>query len=132
MKGFLIKRILFFSLVCLCTFTVCEGQSFRKSNSSNPERALFGKSLNKRRPVKIKEPRSVTRAKNKQEANERKLDKEYSEYVKKSRDRALEIQTPEVRERMINNREESDNRYQIKKKKISEDSKKTRKKFRKY
>jgi hypothetical protein len=90
---------------------------------------LFGKSLNTKR-VKYRESPSVVRAKKKQAANQEKLKREYAEYVKNERKRAVEIQSPEVRERMTANRKESELKYKERKKKRNADSKKAERKFR--
>ncbi len=109
---------------------VCEGQTFRPDFSSRPDRAIFGKSLKRKKPVTVKEPRAVTRARKKQEENEKKQDREYEEFVRNNRNRSLEIQEQEVRDRMISNRAESDYRYKVKKKRISEGNRKTGRKYR--
>ena len=54
----------------------------------------------------------------------------YEAYIKESKKRSYEIQTPEVQERMKANRKESDLRYKSKKKKISDQSKKAGRKYR--
>ncbi len=122
------RRLLSLFLIMLCTKAVCEAQ---RSNRSirNPEKELFGKSLNTKR-VKYRESPSVVRAKKKQAANQEKMKKEYAEYVKNERKRAVEIQSPEVRERMTANRKEADLKYKEKKKKRIADTKKARRKFR--
>lgn len=109
---------------------VCEGQNFRQNYSSRPDRALFGKSLNRKKQARVKEPRPVVKARKKQEENERRQDREYEEFVRNNRNRSLEIQEPEVRDRMIANRAESDYRYKIRKKKLSEANRKTGRKYR--
>ncbi len=106
---------------------MCEAQKYKRS-IRNPERELFGKSLNTK-TVKYKESPSIVRAKKKQAANEKKLDKEYDAYVKKSRKRAVEIQSPEVKARMLENRKEADLKYKEKKKNRTESSKKTGRKY---
>ncbi|MCX6253269.1 MAG: hypothetical protein NTV31_02195, partial [Bacteroidia bacterium] len=73
--------------------------------------------------------RSVTRAKKKQEANKRKLDKDYERYVKKSKKRAFDIQTPEVQARMKQNQKDSAIRDKVKKKKTKTSTKKAGKKY---
>jgi hypothetical protein len=98
------------------TFTVCEAQS-NKSGYGN---------------TRIKEPRSVTKAKKKQEDKERKLKKDSADFVKENKKRSLEIQSPEVRARMIENRKNAEYRYKEKKKRTSENTRKAAKKYRKY
>jgi hypothetical protein len=106
---------------------VCEAQKYKRS-IRNPERELFGKSLNTKN-VKYREAPSIVRAKKKQAANEKKLDKEYNEYVKNSRKRAVKIQSPEVKARMLENRKESDLKYKEKKKNRTKSSKKAGRKY---
>jgi len=108
----------------------CEGQIFRPDYSSRPDKAIFGKSLKRKKQATVKEPRAVTRARKKQEENEKRQDREYEEFVRNNRNRSLEIQEPQVRDRMIANRAESDYRYKVKKKKISERNRKTGRKYR--
>ena len=119
------RKLLSLFLILFCTNAVCEAQR----GGRNPEKGLFGKSLNTKR-VKYRESPSVVRAKRKQAANQEKLKKEYSEYVKNERKRSFEIQSPEVRERMTANRKESELKYKEKKKKRTADGKKAGRKFR--
>ncbi len=123
----------FFILLIVFSFalTVCEAQSFKKNNSRNPERRLFGKSLNKR-TVKIKEPRVVIKAKKKQKADEKKLKREYEKFIRQSKKRALEIQSPEVRARMIQNLKDSDLRAKERRKNSRASTKKAARKYRKF
>jgi hypothetical protein len=109
-----------------CAVSICEAQRYKRS-IRNPERELFDKSLNNK-TVKYRESPSVERAKKKQAANKKKLDKEYKEFVKKSRKHAVEIQSPEVKARMLENQKEADLKYKEKKKNRAESSKKTRRK----
>ena len=114
----IIKTVLLIFIIS-CSVTVCEAQRSPK----NPEKALFGKSHN-RRQARIWELPAVRRAKKKQEANERRLKKEYAKYVEETRKHSLSIQTPEVKERMIANRKESDKKFKEKKKRREENFRK--------
>jgi hypothetical protein len=127
MKGISFKKLFSVFLILFCAVSVCEAQKYKRS-IRNPERELFGKSLNTK-TAKYREAPSIVRAKKKQAANEKKLDKEYDAYVKKSRKRAVEIQSPEVKARMLENRKESDLKYKEKKKNRTESSKKTGRKY---
>lgn len=127
MKGLFKKRL----LAILLGFLVLAGTGEAQPNKryvKNPEKDLFGKSLNKKN-VKVKESRSVVKAKKKQAKAAEKTDRQYASYVKKSRERAVKIQSPEVRERMKKNRKEADDNYATKKKRINHDSKKAAKKY---
>lgn len=117
-----------FSLcIVILTFGLlsCNAQLLHK----NPEKKLFGKTLGNKKEVKIKEPRKVMKAKKKQEANDQKLKREYSNLVKKSQKRTLDIQTPEVKERMKQNQKDSEAKYKSKKKNSSSSTKKAGRKY---
>ena len=127
MKNLQVKKLIQLLLIISLSFSVCEAQK-TKGRINNPERALFGKSLNNK-TVKYKEPPSVVRAKKKQAANEKKLKKEYESYIKDQRKRAMKIQSPEVQTRMINNQKEADSKYKEKKKRYKQAARKTGKKY---
>lgn len=115
----MVKKITLLFLVFL--LAVSAGQAQRPGK-------LFGKSPNTRQ-TRAGEPKSVVKAKKKQEANAKKLDKEYDQYVKDSRKRAVKIQSPEVRERMIQNRKDADKQYKVKRKKVTEKSREAGRKY---
>ncbi len=127
MKNLQVKKLILLLLIISLSFSVCEAQK-SKGKINNPERVLFGKSLNNK-TVKYKESPSIVRAKKKQAANEKKLKKEYEAYIKDQRKRAMKIQSPEVQTRMINNRKETDSKYKEKKKRNKEAARKTGKKY---
>jgi cytochrome c biogenesis protein ResB len=124
MENLKIKKTLVLLLLLLVSVSVCEAQR----TVGKPDRAAFGKSL-KTKQVKVREPPSIEKAKRKQEAKEKKLKKEYNEYVEQSRKRAVKIQSPEVQDRMIQNRKDADRRYKIKKKKREENFRRAGHKF---
>ena len=123
------RKIFLFVFILSLGIGSCNAQLFHKNASRNVERKLFGKSLGKKKEVKVKEPRSVLKAKKKQEANTRKLKSDYEKYVGKSRKRAIDIQTPEVQERMKQNQKNSAARDKAKKKKVKTSAKKAEKKY---
>jgi hypothetical protein len=127
MKGLLKNKLLILLLAFIFTLSAAEAQP-NKRYVKNPEKELFGKSLNKKN-VKVKEPRSVVRAKKKQAESAKKIDKQYAKYVERNREHAIKIQSPEVQTRMKENRKESENNYAIKKKKTGKNSKKASKKY---
>jgi hypothetical protein len=128
MEDIQFKKLFLIFLILFCTVSLCEAQRYKRS-IRNPERELFKKSLNTK-TVKYREAPSIVRAKKKQAANEKKLDKEYDAHVKESRKRSVEIQSPEVKARMLENRKESDLNYKEKKKNRTEKSKKIARKYR--
>jgi hypothetical protein len=121
----------FFLILFILTVAVnsCNSQIFHKNASRNVEKDLFGTSLSKKKAPKVKEPRSVTKAKKKQAAKKRKLDKDYAKYVKKNQKRAFDIQTPEVKERMKQDKKNAAARDKEKKKKMHSSTKKAGKKY---
>jgi hypothetical protein len=104
-------------------------QVFQKSGLKNADRGLFHKSSLRKKEAKVKEPRSVIRAKKKQEAKDRKTDRETKKYIKWSRKRAIDIQTPEVQDRMKQDRKDIESRNREKRKMVKEDSKKAGRKY---
>ncbi|OFY62304.1 MAG: hypothetical protein A2V46_05695 [Bacteroidetes bacterium RBG_19FT_COMBO_42_7] len=127
MKNFPVKKLILLFLLLSMAVSVCEAQRYKRS-TRNPERILFGKSLNTKN-VKYRESRAVVRAKKKQEANQRRQDKEYDAVVKETRKRAVKIQSPEVQARMLENRKEADLKYKEKNKRVSKSSKKAGRKY---
>ena len=124
-----VRRIFIILFILTVAVSSADSQIFRKNASRKAEKDLFGTSLSKKKAPKVKEPRSVTRAKRKQEAKKRKLDKDYEKYVKKSKKRAFDIQTPEVQERMKQNQKDTAIRDKLKKKKVRSGTKKAREKY---
>jgi len=120
------KLFLIFLLLSLA-FGSCNGQLFHK----NPERALFGKTTGRNKGPKVKEPRSVLRGKRKQEANDRRLQRNYDKAVKRSQKRSIDIQTPEVQARMKQDKKDNIMRDRKKKKNTATGTKGAEKKYKK-
>jgi hypothetical protein len=123
------KRIFALAVVFIFAVSASSGQE-NKRYVRNPEKDLFGKSLNNKK-VKVKESRSIVRAKKKQAKAQKRQAKEYADFVKKNRSRALEIQSPEVRTRMKQNRKDADINYKNKKKKVEKDTRTAARKYKK-
>lgn len=126
MNNLLIRKFLIFLIIMSVGVSVCEAQSSR-----NPERRLFGKTLGRRKEVTVKVPRTVNKAKKKQEAKIKKLKKDYAHFIIKSQKRSVEIQKPEVQSRMIQNQKDSEANYKAKKKKLAAGSKNAARKYKK-
>jgi hypothetical protein len=119
------KKIFLFLFILSLAVGSGSAQIFHK----NPEKQLFGKTHVKKKEVKAREPRKVLKAKKKQEANERRLNKAYDKSVKRSQKRTVEIQTPEVQARMKQNKKDYVIRDRDKKKKVKAGSKRAAKKY---
>jgi hypothetical protein len=129
MNNILMKKFLLIFIISSMVMGTVNAQLFHRNAANKAEKGLFGKSLSKKKQVKVKEPKSVLKAKKEQEANERKLKKDYAASIKRSRKRTIEIQTPEVQARMKQNQIDTKERDKAKKKKIKESSKKAGKKY---
>lgn len=117
------RKILFIFFVLFVAIGSANAQLFHK----NPEKQLFGKSH--RKEPKVKEPKTVLKAKKKQEANDRKLQKEYDKNVKRSQKRSVDIQTPEVQARMKQDKKEYTSRDKTHKRKLRAKTKRAGKKY---
>jgi hypothetical protein len=125
MNNLALRKIFLFLFVLSLPIGSVNAQIFHK----NPEKQLFGKTNVKKKEAKVRAPRKVLKAKKKQEANERKLNKAYDLSIKRSQKRTVELQTPEVQARMKQNRKEYVLRDKDKKKKVKEGSKRAAKKY---
>lgn len=123
------EKILLLVFILILSVNSSNAQLLHRNASRNVEKGLFGKSLGKKKKVKVKEPRTVLKAKKKQEANARKLKKNYEQAIKSSQKRAYDIQTPEVQERMKQNQDNIIIRDKTKKKRVKSSSKKAGKKY---
>ena len=72
---------------------------------------------------------SVKKAQRLQARKEKKLKRDYEKAIKENRERSLEIQTPEVRERMKQNLKNSNTRYKDKRKTNTSRTKKAKRRY---
>lgn len=108
----------------------CYGQSFKRPPGPKQNRSLIRKSSGKHKSVRIRESRHVGNVKRKAEAKDEQLKKEYAEGVRNNQKRSIEIQTPEVRARMKQNKKDSDANYKARKKKNGARGRKAGRKYR--
>ncbi len=116
-------------LVFIFINSPCEAYASDIILKRDPEKALFGRALNKKKAKKVKESRKVVKAKKEQEARLKERKKEYAESVKASRKRSYEIQSPEVKERMNQNEKDTALMEKAKQKRIKKGSKTAAKKY---
>jgi hypothetical protein len=132
MRKLSIRYLIIFIVILFTATAVSEAQDRRNTRGKNPEKSLFGKSKNRKvKSKKVREPRSVTKAKRKQEKNEEKIKRDYKNYVEDSRKRAYEIQTPEVKDRMKQNEKDIKEREKAKKKRVSKSTRTGKQKYKK-
>ena len=109
-----IRKLFLILFILTLAIGSSDGQLFHK----NAEKALFGKTVGRKKEAKVTEPRSVLRAKRKQEANDRRLKRNYDKSVKRSQKRTVEIQSSDFQARMKQNKKDNSIRDRKKKKNI--------------
>lgn len=123
-------RVFFVTIMILSLATgISDAQVFNKVSSRKADKGFFGKSSRNSKEIKIKEPGKVVKAKKKQEANERKIKKDYAKSIKRSQRRTFDIQTPEVQARMKQNQKDLVARNKTKRKKTKTGTRKAGKKY---
>jgi hypothetical protein len=122
------KKIFLFVLIISVIQCMCIGQDNRQPAPSKPGKGIFGNLHIFGKKDKIKYPGSARKAQKKQEVNKQKLKKEYEKSIVQSQERTLEIQTPDVKARMKQNKKETAARNKAKKKHVRQSSRKARKK----
>jgi hypothetical protein len=120
-----IKRICIVVFLLAVMLPSGNAQIFHK----DPEKKLFGKTHISKKKARVKQPRRVMRAKKKQEANDRRLKKEYEQGVKRSQKRTVDIQSPDVQDRMKKNKKDYTARDKVKRKKARSEARKAHKKY---
>jgi len=117
MKDLLLRKLLFSILMIVVIIPVVNGSGSEIRYSTDTYSiGLSGKSFIRQKTVSTREPRSVSKARRKQESKEKKLKKEYKHFVKNNQKRSMDIQTPAVRERMKQNVRDADANYRAKRK----------------
>ena len=128
MNSLSFKKILIFTLFFSFSAAICEAQSFDKP-VTKLDRNVSKRTIRQKKD-KYHGPKSVKRAQNKQAAKDRKLKKDYKKFVKENQQRSFEIQTPEVKERMKQNKKNVNASYKAKKKNNSYRTRNAGKKYR--
>jgi len=130
MKLLRIRRLIILFLILLLTGLHSPAQSFERTRAQKRVNGVSKKPPGQKKQVRIREPRSVSKAKREQKMSEKKRDREYKAQLKADRKRHLEIQSPDVRERILQNRKDSDARYKEKRKAVASRNKRAGKKYR--
>jgi preprotein translocase subunit SecF len=129
MNNLSVKHLLLIIFVLFLTTGPCEAGFISyfslKSDGISLSGGFTGKSIYETR----QEPKAARRAKKKQEAKERKQKKDYAASVKRSQKRSIEIQTPEVKARMKQNKKDTESKFKSKKKKANSTTRKAGKKY---
>jgi hypothetical protein len=122
-------KFLVFTIVLSFSVALCEAQSYNKPPASKPGNGLPSKSAGKKSTVS-RGPVSASMTKKKADARKKKQKKDFAKYVRENQKRSLEIQTPEVKERMKQNVKDANTNYKVKKKMTAARSKSAGRKYR--
>ena len=118
----LLFAIIFMMSAGMCYPIPSEGRS--ALSGSVPE------ALPQPKKAKLKRPVSAEKAQKKAEAKDKARRKDSAKYIEENRKRSIEIQTPEVQERMKQNVKDANARYKAKKKTTSSRTRKAGRKYR--
>jgi hypothetical protein len=122
---YLLAILVFFLSVSLCNaYPVVSG------NIHGNESEIATAPQSRKKKAKIKKPMSAEKAQKEADAKDKKRRKDSSKYIEENRKRSIEIQTPEVQERMKQNVKDANSRYKDKKKNSTAKTKKAGKKYR--
>jgi len=116
MNSLSVRKLLVALLLVSLTVSVCEAQTFERTPAPKQNRSIAHKGPLKQKEVKVKGPKAAQKAQKKQAAKDKKLDNDYKKFVKNNKKRSIQIQTPEVQERMKQNVKDANANYKSKKK----------------
>jgi len=118
----LLFAIIFIVTAGICYSTPSEG----RSSISN----VVPEALPQQKKAKLKRPVSAEKAQKKAEAKDKARRKDSEKYIEENRKRSIEIQTPEVQERMKQNVKDANARYKARKKTTASRTRKAGRKYR--
>lgn len=124
-----IRKILVLSLIFSFPVTVCEARSSDRSVTPGLLKSVPAMPQSKKKG-KVARPKSASRVQKEADKKEKQQEKNYAKFVKENQKRSIEIQTPEVKERMKENVKNANANYKAKKKNNAARSKKAGKKYR--
>ncbi|MCX6301132.1 MAG: hypothetical protein NTW82_03020 [Bacteroidia bacterium] len=117
-------------LVFILAVSVCNAYPVINGNVSGNGSEMVNAPQSRKKKAKIKRPVSAEKAQKAADAKDKKRKKDSEKYIKENQKRSIEIQTPEVQERMKQNVKDADARYKDKKKNSTARTKKAGKKYR--
>jgi hypothetical protein len=120
------KRFLIFILILIFSSTTFSSLAVMTS-PSQPH--AIPVSLPQQKKAKIKKPMSAKKAQKQANAKDKQRKKESKKYIQENRKRSIEIQTPEVQQRMKQNVKDANARYKTKNKKNASRTKKAGRKY---
>lgn len=124
------KRLIISLLILALAVPVGQARSFDRPSAPRQQKTSSKGPLKHKKTVKIKGPRAVEKSKKDQVAKQSKLKKDYGKYVKENQKRSIEIQSPEVKDRMKQNLKNADASYKTKHKNSANRTRRAGKKYR--
>lgn len=131
MKGLSIRQLVVFMLVFTMGVSVCEAQTSADRAPKPAGKGLFGLFSGKKSSGKIKAPKKASQVKKEQAKKDKKLKEDYFKSVKESQKRTIKIQTPDVQDRMKQNKKDITTREKARKKNTSAATRKAGSKYKK-
>jgi hypothetical protein len=131
MKGLSIKQLVVFMLVFTVGISVCEAQTSPDRAPKPAGKGFFGLFSGKKSTGKPKAPKNASQVKKEQEKKKKKSDADYAKSIKESQKRTIKIQTPDVQDRMKQNKRDITAREKARKKKTSSATRKAGSKYKK-
>jgi len=116
MNNLSVKKLFAALMLILFTVSVCNAQTFERSPAPRQNKSIANKGPKKQKVVKVKGPKAAQKAQRKQAAKDRKLKNDYKKFVKNNQKRSIQIQTPEVQDRMKQNIKDANSNYKSKRK----------------
>ena len=95
-------KILVLFIVLIFSYTSGEALASGRTPTLIQQKASSKKPV-KQKKVRVKGPRSAAKAQKDADKKEKQQDKDYAKFVKENQKRSIQIQTPEVQERMKQN-----------------------------
>ncbi len=117
-------------LVLMLAVSVCNAYPVLKDSVLKDGSEMVTAQQSRKKKDKISKPVSAEKAQKKAEAKDKKRRKDSDKYIEENRKRSIEIQTPEVQDRMKQNVKDANARYKAKKKNNATRGKKAGRKYR--
>ena len=131
MKRLSVRQLVVLTLVLTVVISVCEAQSSADRAPKPAGKGLFGLFSGKKSSRKIVAPKNTSQVEKEQEKKKKKSDEDYAKAVKESQKRTFKIQTPDVQDRMKQNKKDITSREKARKKNISKATRKAGSKYKK-
>ena len=126
-----VRQLVVIMLVFTVGISVCEAQTSADRAPKPARKGIFGLFSGKKSTGKPKAPKNASQVKKEQEKKKKKSDEDYAKAVKESQKRTIKIQTPDVQDRMKQDKKDTAARDKARKKKTSSANRKSGRKYKK-